>query len=133
MGTPKPPNQERELQCLCLCTPTRVCRGRTSGSAACRYPPGSLRARASRLPEPVRLRTRGECAPGAGPRGRGLPGAGSGPACAAARPAVPERASERREEAERAPSRPAMLAWTAFSLALSLRLALARSGAERGE
>lgn len=107
---------------MCACTPARRCAS------------GSLRVRAS--PEAVRLGTRGERA-GAGPRGGGpfgggASGGGARAGRAAARPAAPERASGERRPSAPVPSR-AMLPWTALSLALSLRLALARSGAERGE
>lgn len=59
-------------------------------------------------------------------------GAGPGPAGAGTRGAAQERASE--AGGVRAPGLlRGMLPWTALSLALSLALAWARSGAERGE
>ena len=85
----------------------------------------------------------GLCAPrhagrvltGGGASGTGPPGGrGRGRARPARRRAL-QSPSERVANGSRArpvPSR-AMLPWTALSLALSLRLALARSGAERGE
>lgn len=82
-------------------------------------------------PESVRLGTRGARA-GAGPPGAGPPGAGPESLLHGGAPCSPG-ASQRRAEAESPRCRRAMLPWTALGLALSLRLALALSGAERGE
>lgn len=91
-----------------------------SGSPVC-APPRSLCVSA-----------RGERAPGRGLRGAGPPGAGPESLLHGGAPCSPG-ASQRRAEAESPRCRRAMLPWTALGLALSLRLALALSGAERGE
>lgn len=77
---------------------------------------------------------RGGASCGAGPRRAGFPGGGA-LVRPVRRPELPPRSSERAASGHRAPPVPsrAMLPWTALGLALSLRLALARSGAERGE
>lgn len=135
----QPHGRVGRLRCLCAYMATSVCRCRISMSAVCCRASGSLHAPPPPPPEPAsghaaQRADRGGASCGAGPRRAGFPGGGA-LVRPVRRPELPPRSSARAAPGLRAPPVPsrAMLPWTALGLALSLRLALARSGAERGE